>query len=95
MEKNVTNVDFTTIFYSGTSFTYVDDPAYLVITKNVSCTTFYLSEFFFVIFNIHKLSMYIGICTKIHECFEYKMKLLFSTYDARQTNIGANIYPIN
>lgn len=33
---NVTNVDFSAIFDSGTSFTYVDDPAYSVITQNVS-----------------------------------------------------------
>lgn len=33
--KNV-DVDFTAIFDSGTSFTYLNDPAYKVITENVS-----------------------------------------------------------
>jgi hypothetical protein len=31
---NVTNLDFTAIFDSGTSFTYLNDPAYSVITEN-------------------------------------------------------------
>ncbi|KAL2469187.1 Eukaryotic aspartyl protease family protein [Forsythia ovata] len=32
--KNATNLEFTAIFDSGTSFTYLNDPAYSVITKN-------------------------------------------------------------
>ncbi|XP_027179333.1 aspartyl protease family protein 1 isoform X1 [Coffea eugenioides] len=31
---NITDVDFTAIFDSGTSFTYVNDPAYSIITEN-------------------------------------------------------------
>ncbi|CAI9110988.1 OLC1v1011115C3 [Oldenlandia corymbosa var. corymbosa] len=32
--ENITNVDFDAIFDSGTSFTYVNDPAYTIITQN-------------------------------------------------------------
>ncbi|CAH9094795.1 unnamed protein product [Cuscuta epithymum] len=34
VERNVTNVDFTAIFDSGTSFTLLRDPAYTIITEN-------------------------------------------------------------
>ncbi|CAH9089665.1 unnamed protein product [Cuscuta europaea] len=34
VEGNVTNVDFTAIFDSGTSFTLLRDPAYTIITEN-------------------------------------------------------------
>ncbi|XP_019182616.1 PREDICTED: aspartyl protease family protein 1-like [Ipomoea nil] len=34
VEENVTDVDFTAVFDSGTSFTYLNDPAYTIITKN-------------------------------------------------------------
>lgn len=47
VEDNVSSVNFDAIFDSGTSFTYVDDPAYSIITKNVSSVTCYLSDFVF------------------------------------------------
>ncbi|XP_031096443.1 aspartyl protease family protein 1-like [Ipomoea triloba] len=34
VDKNVTDVDFTAVFDSGTSFTYLNDPAYKIITEN-------------------------------------------------------------
>ncbi|XP_019182820.1 PREDICTED: aspartyl protease family protein 1-like [Ipomoea nil] len=34
VEKNVTDVDFTVVFDSGTSLTYLNDPAYTIITQN-------------------------------------------------------------
>ncbi|VFR02518.1 unnamed protein product [Cuscuta campestris] len=34
VEKNITSVDFTAIFDSGTSFTLLTDPAYTIITEN-------------------------------------------------------------
>ncbi|PHT49955.1 hypothetical protein CQW23_09702 [Capsicum baccatum] len=38
-----TNVDFTAIFDSGTSFTYLNDPAYEVITENDGSTAYCLA----------------------------------------------------
>ncbi|CAH1421275.1 unnamed protein product [Lactuca virosa] len=36
---NVTNVDFTAIFDTGTSFTYLNDPAYSIISKSFASQT--------------------------------------------------------
>ncbi|PWA50329.1 Aspartic peptidase [Artemisia annua] len=36
---NVTNVDFTAIFDTGTSFTYLNDPAYSIIGESVASQT--------------------------------------------------------
>ena len=44
VEKNVTDLNFTAIFDSGTSFTYLNDPVYTVISEKVShpdCKSWY------------------------------------------------------
>jgi len=50
------DVEFTALFDSGTSFTYLVDPAYTKLSRSVSIFSFDDS------FSLHNLSCYVQVC---------------------------------